>query len=92
MSLKQYVLILHLIIMSVLYGCTQALTLNERELQYIWNEYHSREFYEGFYEKLSSRQRKQIMMDIAEENGLEYVALMEELQRKSPEKYSKLFY
>lgn len=90
--MKQSILIPALLLITLVSACSSSLNLSEAQLKYIWNEYHSLEFYEGFYEKLSSKQRKQLMMKVAEENNIEYTALMQELKKKAPEKYSVLFY
>ncbi len=90
--MKQIALIILILLLTICAGCSNELALSDKQIDYIWNQYHSKEFYEGFYEKLSSNQRKKIMKEVAEENSIDFAALMLTLQEKSPDKYSVLFY
>jgi hypothetical protein len=86
----KYILIL-ILLFNALSGCTRQIDLNEEEITYLWNMYHSKAFYEGFYGQLSSKQRREILLEIANESGLEYQVIANSLKEDSPDKFTKLF-
>ena len=70
-------------------GCGSS-AVSEHEYSLVWQIYSSREFEEGFFEKLSSEQKKKIFFEAADKAGADIHELSSYMKDRYPQAYSQI--
>ena len=71
-------------------GCGSS-AVSEHEYSLVWQIYSSREFEEGFFEKLSSEQRRKLFYEAANKAGADIDGLGAYMKDRHPQAYSQIF-
>lgn len=71
-------------------GCGRA-KVSDAEYGLVWQIYTSREFEDGFYEKLSSEQKRKIFSEAASKAGVDVSGLASFMKEQHPQAYSQIF-
>ena len=74
----------------ILPGCGNS-GVSDHEYSLVWQIYLSREFEEGFFEKLSSEQKKRMFYEAAGKAGADIDSLASYMREKYPQVYPKIF-
>ena len=74
----------------ILPGCGNS-GISDREYSLVWQTYSSREFEEGFFEKLSSEQKKRLVHEAGEKVGVDIEGFASYMREKRPLIYSQIF-
>ena len=86
---KTAVLIIAGFMMLTLPGCGRS-GVSEQTYSLVWQLYTSREFEEGFFEKLSSEQKKKIFFEAADKAGADIHELSSYMKDRYPQAYSQI--
>lgn len=71
-------------------GCG-ASAVSEHEYNLVWQIYSAREFEEGFFEKLSSEQKRKLFYEAADKAGVDINGLGAYMKDRHPQAYSQIF-
>ena len=88
--LKTAILIAAGFMILTLPGCG-ASAVSEHEYNLVWQIYSSREFEEGFFEKLSSEQKRKLFYEAADKAGSDINGLGAYMKDRHPQAYSQIF-
>ena len=71
-------------------GCGRT-KVSEAEYGLVWQIYTAKEFEEGFYEKLSSEQKRKIFAEAASKAGVDLGGAASFMKEQHPQAYSLIF-